>query len=206
MYKIGIIGYKLGMTQLFTNTGDIVPVTLVKVPPCIVTEKKLVNLHGYNAIQLGSNEIKAKKLSKPLLGYFTKNKIKNLKNLKEFKISTHLDFFKNQVINIDIFNPDMPVIIQGFTIGKGNSGNIKKNNFKRGPVSHGSKHHRLQGSLGAGTTPSRVFPGKKMAGRLGYSNCTIKGLFIKNIDHKNNILYLKGSVPGKAGNKLYILQ
>jgi len=190
MYQIGLIGRKLGMTQIFTNTGIMIPITLIEIPPCTIVQKKLSNLNGYNAIQLGCFNIKNNKISKPLLGYFAKYNIKPVKYLKEFKLQNIQNFFIGQILSLKNIDENKKLQIEGITIGKGNAGNIKRNNFKRGPMTHGSKHHRLQGSLGAGTTPSRVFPGKKMAGRLGNSHCSIKGLSIVYININNNILFL----------------
>ena len=200
--SFGILGKKIGMTQIFDSKGNALPVTLINAGPCFVSQIKTNNNSGYNSIQLAFSEVysNSKFLTKPMLGHFNKSNIKSYRYLKEFKIQDPLEFKLGQKITISLFNIGEYVNVTGLTIGKGNASNIKKNKFKRGPMSHGSKHHRLQGSLGAGTSPGRVFPGKKMPGRLGTKNCTIKGLEILLIDKINNLLIIKGSIPGKRGN------
>jgi large subunit ribosomal protein L3 len=202
--KIGIIGRKLGMMQIFDENGIYIPVTAIQIEDCVITEIKSILTHGYNSVQLGCFKINPKKLLKPQLGYFIKKKIQSLSYLKEFKIQNIRETYIGKKIDITQFSLNQKINIQALTIGKGNCGNIKRNNFKRGPMTHGSKHHRLQGSLGAGTTPSRVFPGKKMAGRLGRQYSTIKSLIIVYLDISKNIFFVKGSIPGKIGNIVHI--
>ncbi len=139
-----------------------------------------------------------------MLGHFNKNKTSYYQVLKEFLVEKSELYKIGDKITVESFKVGQKVNISSKTIGKGNAGNIKRNNFSRGAMSHGSKHHRLQGSIGSGTTPGRVFPGKKMPGRLGYTNCTIKGVQILGIDTISNILILKGSIPGKSGNIIKI--
>lgn len=204
--NIGIIGQKLGMMKIFDENGIYIPVTLIQIEDCIITEIKKILYHGYNSVQLGCFKINSKKLAKPQLGYLMKKKIEPLNYLKEFKLKNikNKNIYIGKKIDITQFSLYQKVSIQGLTIGKGNCGNIKRNNFKRGPMTHGSKHHRLQGSLGAGTTPSRVFPGKKMAGRFGQQYSTINSLIIVYLDISKNILFVKGSIPGKIGNVVHI--
>lgn len=202
--SIGILGNKLGMAQLFDAQGNAIPVTIVKAGPCFVTQIKRVENCGYSAIQLGYNatHVNAKKLTKPLLGHFFKQNLQPYSFVREYRVNNLGDFSIGQELSLDLFRVGEKINVSGLTIGKGNASNLKRNNFKRGPMSHGSKHHRLQGSLGAGTSPGRVFPGKKMPGRLGFENRTIKNLEILGLNLKENILFIKGNVPGKVGNLL----
>ena len=202
---IGLLGNKIGMTQIFDETGNIIPVTILKVGPCIVTEVKTTEKNGYNSIQIGYGNVSSKSLTQPELGHLQKSNIQPLKYLKEFRINQESDFEIGQVLNVDAFEPGQLVNIQGKTIGKGFSGLQKRHNFTRGPMTHGSKNHRAPGSIGMGTTPGRVLPGKKMAGQLGNKIITIKNLKVIQINSEENILVIKGSVPGKPGNLLSIV-
>lgn len=204
--SLGILGNKVGMTQIFDEKGDIIPVTIIKGGPCFVTQIKSNENCGYNSIQIGFSELSPnhKKLTKPQLGHFKKANLSGFRHLKEYKVQNINEFNLGQELSVEIFEIGQLINVSGLTIGKGNASNLKRNNFGRGPMTHGSKHHRLQGSLGAGTTPGRVFPGKKMPGRLGTENCTIKGLKIIDIDKDQNLLVIKGSIPGKAGNLVSI--
>lgn len=202
---IGLLGNKIGMTQIFDESDNIIPVTILKVGPCIVTQIKTKVKDGYDAIQVGYSSSSNKSLTQPQLGHLQKSNIQPLKYLKEFRIDTTTDFEIGQVINVDLFSPGQLVHIKGKTIGKGFSGLQKRHNFTRGPMTHGSKNHRAPGSIGMGTTPGRVLPGKKMAGQLGNKVTTIKNLTVIQLDSKENILVLKGSVPGKPGNLVSII-
>jgi large subunit ribosomal protein L3 len=194
------------MTQIFDESGNIIPVTILKVGPCIVTQVKTENLDGYTAVQVGYSEVSNKKLTQPELGHLQKSNIQALKYLKEFRIDKNDNGFEvGQVLTIDLFSPGQLVNIKGKTIGKGFSGLQKRHNFRRGPMSHGSKNHREPGSIGMGTTPGRVLPGKKMAGQLGNTITTIKKLKVIKLNLEENILVIKGSVPGKPGNLLSIV-
>lgn len=202
MASIGILGNKIGMTQVFDTKGDVIPVTIIKGGPCYVTQIKSDINCGYNAVQLGYVEMapNQKSLTKPRLGHFNKVNLPPFRHLKEYKIEKPLDYRIGQEFSVEMFEIGQFINVTGLTIGKGNASNLKRNNFGRGPMGHGSKHHRLQGSLGAGTTPGRVFPGKRMPGRLGMEQRTIKKLEIIDIDKKENLLVIKGSIPGKTGN------
>jgi large subunit ribosomal protein L3 len=204
--SLGILGNKIGMTQVFNSKGEIIPVTIIKGGPCYVTQIKSNITCGYNAIQVGYLEIAAnnKKLTKPELGHFTKVNLAPYKYLKEYKIEKPLSYEIGQKFTVELFTIGDYINVSGFTIGKGNSGNIKRNHFVQGAMSHGSKHHRLQGSMGSGTTPGRVWPGKKMPGRLGMEKRTISGLEIIDIDKNENLIIIKGSIPGKSGNLVSI--
>lgn len=203
--SIGLLGNKIGMTQIFDESGNIIPVTILKVGPCIVTQIKTKLKDGYDAIQVGYTYGSNKSFTQPELGHFQKSNIQPLKYLKEFRVNGQSDFEVGQVLNVDLLSPGQLVNIKGKTIGKGFSGLQKRHNFTRGPMTHGSKNHRAPGSIGMGTTPGRVLPGKKMAGQLGNKLTTIKNLKVIQLNSDENILVLKGSVPGKPGNLLSIL-
>ena len=202
---IGLLGNKIGMTQIFDESGNIIPVTILKVGPCVVTQVKTKSKDGYDSIQIGYGNVSSKSLSQPKLGHLQKSNIQPLKYLKEFKVSEQDEFEIGQVLNVEAFSPGQFVNIKGKSIGKGYSGLQKRHNFARGPMTHGSKNHREPGSIGMGTTPGRVLPGKKMAGQLGNKNTTIKKLKVIQINSEENILVIKGSVPGKPGNLLSIV-
>lgn len=202
---IGLLGNKIGMTQIFDESGNIVPVTILKVGPCIVTQIKTKGKDGYDAIQVGYSYSSNKSLTQPQLGHLQKSNIQPLKYLKEFRIDANGEFEIGQVINVDLLSPGQLVNIKGKTIGKGFSGLQKRHNFTRGPMTHGSKNHRAPGSIGMGTTPGRVLPGKKMSGQLGNKVTTIKNLKVIQLNSEENILVLKGSIPGKPGNLVSII-
>ena len=202
---VGLLGNKIGMTQIFDESGNIIPVTILKVGPCVVTQVKMKSKDGYDSIQIGYGNLSSKSLSQPELGHLQKSNLQPLKYLKEFKITEENEFSIGQVLKVDSFSPGQFVNIRGKTIGKGFAGLQKRHNFTRGPMTHGSKNHRAPGSIGMGTTPGRVLPGKKMAGQLGNKITTIKKLKIVQINSKENILVIKGSVPGKPGNLLSIV-
>lgn len=193
------------MTQIFDDFGNIIPVTILKVGPCVVTQIKTKEKDGYNSIQLGYGNVSPKSLTQPELGHLQKSNIQPLKYLKEFKVQENDNFQIGQVLNVNSFAPGQLVNIRGKSIGKGFSGLQKRHNFSRGPMTHGSKNHREPGSIGMGTTPGRVLPGKRMAGQLGNKITTIKKLEIIQINLEENILVVKGSIPGKPGNLLSIV-
>lgn len=201
---LGILGNKVGMTQIFAENGDANPVTVIKVGPCTVTQIKSIESHGYNAIQIGYQVIPKRKLNKPELGHLEKVNALPLKYLKEYHVSNTEDFTIGQTIDVGTFTEGQFVDISGKSIGKGYTGNMKRHNFTRGPMTHGSKNHREPGSIGQGSTPGRVYPGKKMAGKLGDQQITVSNLKILKIDTKEHLLIVKGAVPGKPGNLLSI--
>ena len=195
------------MTQIFTSKGEIIPVTIIKGGPCYVTQIKMEKNCGYEAIQLGYLEVSSnsKILTKPQLGHFNKVNLPPYRYLKEYKSKGEkLEYEIGQKLSVEMFEIGQRVNITGFTIGKGFTGNIKKNNFERGAMTHGSKHHRAQGSLGSGTTPGRVFPGKRMSSQSGMEKRTILGLEIIDIDKNENLIVVKGAIPGKSGNLVSI--
>ena len=193
------------MTQIFDESGNIIPVTILKVGPCVVTQVKTKSKDGYNSIQIGYGNVSSKALTQPQLGHLQKSDIQPLKYLKEFQTAEENEFSIGQILKVNSFSPGQLVNIRGKSIGKGFSGLQKRHNFARGPMTHGSKNHRAPGSIGMGTTPGRVLPGKKMSGQLGNKITTIKKLKVIQINLKENVLVLKGSVPGKPGNLLSIV-
>ncbi len=202
---LGILGRKLGMTQIFSVEGKAIPVTVVEAGPCVVTQIKTIATDGYNAIQVGFGEIKSKNVSKPAQGHLNKSGIETpLRHLREFRVDDPSAFSLGQEITADLFSADQLIDVAGMTIGRGFSGYQKRHNFKRGPMAHGSKNHRLPGSTGAGTTPGRVFPGKRMAGRYGNSRVTIKKLQVVRVDTTKNLILIKGAVPGVEGGLVEI--
>merc|ERR1712238_253693 len=204
MGSLGLLGNKIGMTQIFDESGKIIPVTVLKIGPCIITQVKTVLKDGYNAIQIGYGNVSRKSLTQSELGHLQKSNIQPLKYLKEFRINNVTEFEVGQILNVNLLSVDQQVNIKGKTIGKGFSGLQKRHNFTRGPMTHGSKNHRAPGSIGMGTTPGRVLPGKKMAGQMGNKLTTIKKLKVIQLSSEENILIIKGSVPGKPGNLLSI--
>jgi large subunit ribosomal protein L3 len=202
---VGLLGNKIGMTQILDEFGNIIPVTILKVGPCVVTQVKTRLKDGYDSIQIGYGNVASKRLTQPELGHLQKSNIQPLKYLKEFKVNEIDEFKIGQVLNVDSFSPGQLVNIRGKSIGKGFSGLQKRHNFSRGPMTHGSKNHRAPGSIGMGTTPGRVLPGKKMAGQLGNKIITVRKLKVVQINSEENILVIKGSVPGKPGNLLSIV-
>jgi large subunit ribosomal protein L3 len=203
--SIGILGIKIGMTQIFDNNGLAIPISVIKAGPCIITQIKEISRNGYNAIQIGFSKKKNKKIKRSEEGHFLKSSNKVFSFLKEYHVTKPEIFMLGQEITIKDFQVKQLVNISGKNIGKGFSSLQKRHHFARGPMTHGSKNHRAPGSIGAGTTPGRVFPGKKMSGHLGNKNITITNLEIIAVDNKENLLLIKGTVPGKSGNLVSII-
>ncbi len=203
--SVGILGTKLGMTQVFDEAGRAIPVTVIQAGPCTITQIKTKQTDGYEAIQVGYKEVKPKSLNKPELGHLSKSSAPPLRHLREYHLDNTSEFAMGQQIKADIFSPGQIVDVAGISIGRGFAGNQKRNNFGRGPMSHGSKNHRAPGSIGAGTTPGRVYPGKRMAGRLGGKRITIRKLTVVRVDPERNLLLIKGAVPGKPGALLSVV-
>jgi large subunit ribosomal protein L3 len=202
--SIGLFGRKLGMTQIFSDDGTSIPVTLIKAESCQVSQIKTVDTDSYNAIQVSYVEQALHKLTKPQAGHLKKSGSKGFKYSGEFKVADPGNYKLGQMIDVNVFNPGQKVDVTGKSIGIGFAGNQKRHNFSRGPMTHGSKNHRLPGSIGAGSTPGRVYPGKKMAGQLGNKTLTIKNSEVLFVSTSENILILKGSLPGKKDNLLRI--
>ena len=200
----GIIGRKIGMTQIFDEKGAVIPVTVIEAGPCTVVQIKNVENDGYNAIQLGFGEIKDKKVNKPIKGHFSKAKLAPKKHLREFRLEDIESYKVGNEVKADIFTANELVDIQGVTKGKGFQGVIKRHGQHRGPMGHGSMYHRRPGSMGACATPSRVFKGKKLPGHMGVETVTIQNLKVVSVDTEKNVILVKGSVPGNKGAILKI--
>jgi large subunit ribosomal protein L3 len=201
---VGILGTKLGMTQVFDAQRRAIPVTVIQAGPCPVTQVKTKQTDGYGAIQVAFGAVKEKALSKPELGHLGKSGTAPMRHLHEYRIGEPGQYELGQELKADLFTEGQLVDVSGASIGRGFAGYQKRHNFKRGPMAHGSKNHRLPGSTGAGTTPGRVFPGKRMAGRMGNVKTTVRKLTIIRIDAERNLILVKGSVPGKPGALLNI--
>ncbi len=192
------------MTQIFDEEGLAIPVTVVQAGPCPVTQIKSPETDGYAAIQVGYGEVKEKALTRPELGHLAKSGASPLRHLQEFRVADVSGYELGQALTVAAFAPGQLVDVTGNRIGRGFAGYQKRHNFRRGPMAHGSKNHRLPGSTGAGTTPGRVYPGKRMAGRMGATQITIRRLTVVKIDTERNLLLIKGAVPGKPGTILRI--
>jgi large subunit ribosomal protein L3 len=198
-----ILGKKIGMTQIYSKTGIVEPITVIEAGPCVVVNIRTKEKNGYQAVQLGFG--KAKKVNKPREGYFKKQGIAQaFKYLREFKKDKLDGYSVGQEIKVDAFKMNEVVHVKGTSIGKGFQGPVKRYHFNRGPMSHGSKSHRLPGSSGSGTFVSHVWKGKRRAGHMGSDTVTIKGLEILYIDPAKNILGIRGPVPGPRGSFLVI--
>ena len=202
---LGVIGEKLGMTQVFDEQGLAIPVTVIKVNPLTVTQVKTVDSDGYNAIQVGVVPAKEKHLTKAELGHFKKNGLENFRHLQEFRLDNPEAYTVGQKIDLSVLTEGTKVDVTGTSIGKGFQGTVKRWNFGRGPMAHGSKNHREPGSIGAGTTPSRVIKGKRMAGNMGNERVTITKLKLVKVDAENGLVLVKGSVPGCEGRLVTIV-
>ena len=196
----GILGKKIGMTQVFNETGRLIPVTVVEAGPCMVVQIKTEEKEGYSAVQLGFAEKKAKRTNKPMQGHFAKAGVKPLRFLREFRISPEeADQYKvGEAVDVSLFKEGELVDVVGQAKGKGFAGVIKRYNFSRGPMSHGSMYHRGPGSLGAAGI-GKVFKGRKLPGRMGGHRVTVQGLEIVKVDPEKNLLLIKGAVPGRNG-------
>jgi len=202
--SIGILGKKLGMSQFFDDEGRSIPVTVIEAGPCRITQIKNDAIDGYSAVQVGFGEIRDKLVNKPAKGHLARSGNDLLRHLREYRVSNLDGLELGGSITVSAFEPGQKIDVSGDTIGRGFSGYQKRHGFRRGPMSHGSKNHREPGSTGAGTTPGRVYPGKRMAGRYGGKQITTRGLTILKVDTEHNLLVVKGSVPGKPGALLNI--
>jgi large subunit ribosomal protein L3 len=202
--SIGILGKKLGMSQFFDDQGRAIPVTLIEAGPCRITQLKTSEIDGYAAVQIGFGDTREKLINKPSKGHLTKSGEVLLKHLREYRVEGLEGLELGAAITVGSFEAGQKVDVSGDTMGRGFSGYQKRHGFSRGPMSHGSKNHREPGSTGAGTTPGRIYPGKRMAGRYGGKKRTTRGLTILKVDSNRNLLVVKGSVPGKPGALLNI--
>lgn len=200
----GILGKKIGMTQIFTPEGQVVPVTVVEAGPCPVVQKKTVATDGYNAIQIGFSVLRESLSNKPRKGHFQKASLKPMRYVREFKISDVESYEIGQEVKVDLFTVGDKIDVVGTSKGKGFAGMIKRHNASRGPMAHGSKYHRRSGSLGA-KGPARVFKGRELPGRMGGERVTIQNLEVVRIDADKNLILIKGAVPG-ANKSLLILK
>lgn len=190
-----IMGIKIGMTQIFDEAGKAIPVTVVEAGPCTVLQKKKEETDGYNAIQVGFYNLKEKHANKPAKGHFKKAGVKPLRYIKEFRLANTDNYEVGQAINVDVFAPGDVIDVVGTSKGKGFAGAVKRHNFARGSMGHGSKYHRRPGSLGA-MGPARVFKGRKMPGRLGGDRVTVQALKVVKVYPDRNLILIKGSIPG----------
>lgn len=202
--KKAIMAKKIGMTQVFNEAGNLVPVTVLEAGPCVVIQKKTIDNDGYEAIQVGYTDAKVKLLSKPAKGHFEKANVSAKKYLKEFRLEDSASYEIGAEIKADIFAAGEKVDVSGITKGKGYQGAIKRHGQSRGPMGHGSKYHRSLGSLSSGTTPGRVKKGKKMPGHMGAVQRTIQNLEVVSTDAAKNIILVKGAVPGPKGSIIVI--
>ncbi|SJZ98397.1 50S ribosomal protein L3 [Selenihalanaerobacter shriftii] len=199
-----ILGKKVGMTQIFNDEGDVIPVTVVEAGPCSVVQKKIEEVDGYNAVQFGFEDIKEQRINKPLKGHFEKHGVEPKKYIQEIRINEDEGYEVGEVIKADVFGNGDKVDVTGTSKGKGFSGTIKRWNFSLGPKTHGSRNYRLPGAIGAGSDPARVFKGQKMAGHMGREKVTIQNLEVVKVDPEKNILAIKGAVPGPKKGLLLI--
>ncbi len=199
----GILGTKLGMTQVYSENGRIIPVTVMQIGPCYVIQKKTVESAGYNALQIGFGERRETLANKPEKGHFAKAEMKPLRYLKEFRMDDVNEYQVGQELKADIFKQGDKVDVTGTSKGKGFTGSIKRHHFQRGPMSHGSKSHRRVGSAGA-KGPARVFKGTKRPGRMGGTKVTVQNLEVVKVDPARNLLLVKGAVPGPKGRLLVV--
>ena len=191
-----LLGKKIGMTNVFSSDGKLVPVTVVQAGPCVVTQVKTKETDGYNALQLGFDEKPVEKLNKPMAGHLKKASDKGFRVLREFRTDDLEDVEAGATIGIDVFAIGDKVNISGISKGRGFQGTIKRHGFSRGPETHGSRNHRKPGSIGNSAWPGKVFKGKKLPGHMGTDRKTIKNLTIVDIKHEDNLLLVKGAVPG----------
>ena len=203
---MGLIGRKVGMTQLFDEKGDIVPVTVIEAGPCTVTEIRTQDRDGYTALQLGFGTNKEKRFTKPVLGQFTKRNLPPSRHLREFRISDVTAYTLGQTLNAAVFEKGEHVDVEGTTKGRGFAGIIKRHGFKGGHASHGPTMGREPGSIGSSAYPSRVIKGKRLPGRMGGKPLTSKNLMVAGVDAEQNVLLVRGAIPGPTNGLVFILK
>ena len=202
--KKAILGKKLGMTQVFAEDGALIPVTVIEAGPCAVVQKKTTEVDGYVAVQVGFGDKKEKNVNKPMKGHFAKAGVAPKRYLREFKLDNAADMNVGDIITVDIFEAGDVLDVTGISKGHGYAGTIKRWGTHRGPMTHGSHYHRGPGSLGACSSPSRVYKGKRLPGHYGVDKVTIQNLSLVKIDTERNLLLVKGSVPGPKGGLLVV--
>ena len=202
----GILGRKVGMTQFFNDNGQLLPVTVVEATPNIVIQNKTIENDGYNAVQLGFGQIKEKKVNKPMKGFFAKANITAVKYIRELRLKESSNYEVGSEIFVDIFEAGELVDVTGKSKGKGFAGTIKRHNFSRGAMGHGSKSHREPGSTGSMMSGGggKVIKGKKLPGRMGCAKVTVQGLTIFRIDKERNLILIKGAIPGPKGSLVLV--
>lgn len=201
----GIIGKKIGMTQIFDENGNVIPVTVIEAGPCVVSQKKTAQNDGYDSVQIGFGDVKAQKVTKPMKGHFDKANVAPKKYLKEFRFENTDNYKVGDLIKADVFTAGDKVDVTGISKGKGTAGVIKRWNFQRLKESHGTgPNARHGGSNGCCSSPSRVFKGLKMAGHLGSEKVTVLNLTVAKVDAENNLIAIKGAVPGPNGGTVAI--
>ena len=201
-----MIGKKIGMTQIFDETGKVVPVTVIEAGPCVVVQKKTVENDGYDSVQLGFGDVKIKNVTKPLQGHFKKADVACKKTLKEFRLDDCSALNVGDVLKADVFAVGDAVDVSGTSKGKGFQGAIKRHNQHRLKMTHGTGPvHREAGSMGACSSPSRIYKGKALPGHMGAENVTVQNLEVVKIDVENNLIALKGAVPGPKGGIVCIV-
>ena len=201
----GILGKKVGMTQLFDESGAVVPVTIIEAGPCFVTQVKTEDTDGYNAVQIGYDEVPERKLTKGQRGHLSKAGVPTVRRLRELRYASAPDLSLGDVIKADIFTDADMVDVVGISKGKGFAGAVKRHGFAGGPKTHGqSDRHRATGSRGAGTTPGHTFPGTKAPGQMGNHRVTIQNLKVALVDAERNLLAVRGSVPGPRGSLVFV--
>ena len=200
-----IIGKKVGMTQIFDESGKVIPVTVIEAGPCVVTQKKTTVKDGYNAVQLGFEDVKESKLTKPELGHLKKAEVALKKHLKEFRVEKAAEMNVGDEIKASVFTVGDKVDVTGISKGHGYAGVIKRFGQGRTPTSHGGGPvHRHAGSMGSSTDPSRIFPGKKQAGHMGVDQVTVQNLDVVKVDPELNMIVVRGAIPGPKGGIVYI--
>lgn len=202
--KKAIIGKKIGMTQIFNETGKVIPVTVIEAGPCVVAQVKTYETDGYDAIQLGYGDVKENKVNKPVKGHYAKASLTPKKHLREFRVDEIESYKVGDEVKADTFAVGDKIDVQGTSKGKGFQGVIKRHGQHRGPMGHGSMYHRRPGSMGSTSTPGRVFKGKKLPGHMGVQTITIQNLDVVRVDMDKNVILVKGSVPGVKGAILKI--
>jgi large subunit ribosomal protein L3 len=203
---MGLIGRKIGMTQLFDEKGDVVPVTVIEAGPCTVTEIRTSERDGYTALQLGFGTNKEKRFTKPYLGQFTKRNLPPSRHLREFRIADISAYALGQTLNASVFEKGEHVDVEGNTKGRGFAGIIKRHGFKGGHASHGPTMGREPGSIGSSAYPSRVIKGKRLPGRMGGKPLTTKNLMVAGVDTEQNVVLVRGAIPGPTNGLVFILK
>jgi large subunit ribosomal protein L3 len=199
-----LIGKKLGMTQIFEESGNLIPVSVIQAGPCPIVQVKTPDKDGYSAIQIGFGDIREKRVSKPLKGHFKRGGVTPRRVLKEVRVDDANQYKIGDSVGADIFEGTEKVHVLGVSKGRGFAGTIKRHGFSRGPETHGSHDHRQMGSVGQCAWPARIFKGKKMPGRMGGKNSKVKNLKLVQVDTENNLLYVRGAIPGAVESYVFV--